>query len=322
MKKKASEEPVPLPARTYAARNLVWVSAKSRTEKDADKAFQKYLNAQLKEIVSDEEASKTLLDHIAKGVSTFVREELLDIPEQESGPYDSLVKEANKLYNCTTAIGTSELALLNFPPGHPQDGGLYVGHPLEASAYYPFDSFHNLLFQHKFAEAIRLLMALGAKEIQIEHVEGWTEKEAGNITASLPMLFAEGGVSYKRKASNRETTLFTAVLDNPASPHVPDGLLWYPYEPAWNAIANGCISHGMKAFALKVEHRESYGITTALAGAYKGIGIGGEYKFRSFRKTSWSLAGSFVPPQNLWDRVRSIFDGGRESPRRQTGEPQ
>src|SRR5690349_9531050 len=34
------------------------------------------------------------------------------------------------------AIGKTEASNLNFPPGHPRDGVLYIGHPAKPSVYY------------------------------------------------------------------------------------------------------------------------------------------------------------------------------------------
>lgn len=69
-------------------------------------------------------------------------------------------------------VPRSESAKLLFPPGHPQDGVLYVGHPTVHEIYYPTAQFHRLTFEHKFSEAIELLMALGAIEIDVEHQVG------------------------------------------------------------------------------------------------------------------------------------------------------
>ena len=68
---------------------------------------------------------------------------------------------------------------LQFPPGHPQDGVLYVGHPAVREIYYPTAQFHRLTFEHKLSEAIELLMALGAIEINVEHqVARWGKRMA------------------------------------------------------------------------------------------------------------------------------------------------
>ena len=69
-------------------------------------------------------------------------------------------------------VSRSESTALLFPPGHPRDSLLYVGHPTIREIYYPAAQFHRMTFEHKFSEAIELLMALGATEIKVEHQSG------------------------------------------------------------------------------------------------------------------------------------------------------
>lgn len=57
-------------------------------------------------------------------------------------------------------IGRTQATALRFPPGHPRDGVLYVGHPAIPAVYYTIATFHRMAFEHKFAEAIDLLMHL------------------------------------------------------------------------------------------------------------------------------------------------------------------
>ena len=69
-------------------------------------------------------------------------------------------------------ISKSEASTIIFPPGHPRDGVLYIAHSAKPDVYYTTAEFHRVTFEHKFSEAIRLLMYLGATEISVEHVRG------------------------------------------------------------------------------------------------------------------------------------------------------
>ena len=69
-------------------------------------------------------------------------------------------------------VGRTQIGGLAFPPGHPRNGTIYVGHPVIAGQYYPMANFHRFLFEHKFFEAIRLLRYLGATRIEVEHLKG------------------------------------------------------------------------------------------------------------------------------------------------------
>ena len=94
-------------------------------------------------------------------------------------------------------VGKSEVSQLVFPPGHPRTGVLYVGHPAMPNVYFTVASFHRVAFEHKFAEAVDLLMHLGASEIRVEHVRGWSREFAGRLSVPLPAkknaLSAESG---------------------------------------------------------------------------------------------------------------------------------
>src|SRR5262245_39354888 len=61
-------------------------------------------------------------------------------------------------------VASTEAASLTFPPGHPRDEVLYVGHPAVPTTYYAAAGFHQLTFEHKFAEAVELVMDLGATQ--------------------------------------------------------------------------------------------------------------------------------------------------------------
>ena len=64
--------------------------------------------------------------------------------------------------------------------------------------------------------------------------------------ASLECLLGVG-----RKA-NAQTLLFEATLEGAATPHVPDGLVWYPHENTWQIIARSRIEAGLSDFSLAV----------------------------------------------------------------------
>ena len=85
-------------------------------------------------------------------------------------------------------IARSDAVSLYFPPGHPRDNIIYAGHPVpeQWQIYYPVADFHRRIFEHKFAEVIRLLMGLGAIEIEVERIEGYSKDFA--TTLNIPFL--------------------------------------------------------------------------------------------------------------------------------------
>ncbi len=101
-------------------------------------------------------------------------------------------------------VGRSEAEGLRFTPGHPLDGVVYVGHPVVPWIYYPTALFHRLTFEHKLAEALRLLMALGASEMAVEHEQGWSSD------LSTPIKIPLGLTHMRFDASGKESHQATA----------------------------------------------------------------------------------------------------------------
>jgi len=131
------------------------------------------------------------------------------------------------------SVGRREASQLRFPPGHPRDGVLYIGHPGIPSVYYTTAQFHRLTFEHKFAEAIRLLMSLGATELAVEHVSGWSREFSAKLSVPLAPVKAEIGASAGATQGSGSHLLFKAELKGTSNPTIPNNLVWYPhYCPA------------------------------------------------------------------------------------------
>ncbi|MDO8775791.1 MAG: hypothetical protein Q7K57_45235 [Burkholderiaceae bacterium] len=189
-------------------------------------------------------------------------------------------------------IGHSEATALQFPPGHPREQAMYVAHPAVPTVYYTAAAFHRMAFEHKFSEAIRLLMSLGASHIVVEHVHGWSSEFSANLSAGLPQ--GEGGVSGGRKESASSKLLFDAVLKNKKAPTLPAGLVWYLHEPTWQAVAAGRLEYGMQQFSLNVVYDDDFGVNAGLKmrAQKAGLEIGGA--FEDHMATTWKIHGKFV----------------------------
>ncbi len=190
-------------------------------------------------------------------------------------------------------VSRSEAAGLTLPPGHPRDTVVYVGHPLEPAVYYTAAQFHRKTFEHKLAEAVRLLMALGATELQVEHVVGWSSEMSARLNVPIPSHSAEVGVDAGRRSASSSSLLFRAELDGTADPAVPGGLAWYPHEPTWQQVADGRLNYGLRNFALGVRYDDDFGVNVGfkLAVAKYGLDLGGE--FEDHRSTEWRITGKF-----------------------------
>jgi hypothetical protein len=190
-------------------------------------------------------------------------------------------------------ISRTEAKDLTFPPGHPREQAIYVAHPALPSVYYTTATFHRMAFEHKFSEAILLLMSLGASKITVEHVRGWSREFAAKMSTSLDSIEVTADAGHSAKSGS--THLFEATLDNPQAPVLPSDLVWYPHEPTWQAVAQGRIKFGLSQFSLTVNYEDDFGINAGLKMRVQkaGLDLGGT--FEDHTATTWKIHGDFAP---------------------------
>ena len=189
-------------------------------------------------------------------------------------------------------VAHSEASALQFPPGHPREQTMYVAHPALPTVYYTAAAFHRMAFEHKFSEAARLLMSLGATQIVVEHVHGWSREFSAAISTGLPQ--GDGNLSAGAHASKSSKLLLEAVLDNKKPPALPSALVWYPHEPTWQAIALGRLEYGLQQFSLNVVYEDDFGVNAGLKlrAQKAGLELGGS--FEDHLATTWKIHGKFA----------------------------
>ncbi len=190
-------------------------------------------------------------------------------------------------------VGKSESNLLDFPPGHPREKVVYVGHPTIPMAYYAAADFHRFTFEHKFSEAIDLLIHLGATKLRVERVRGWSREYAGRMSAPLGPAGENVGMKAGGKSQSHNELLFEANLPGTHAPLLPDTLAWYTHEPTWQSIANGRIKFGLQNFSLSVSYDDDFGIHAGLKASVgkSGLDLGGN--FEDHEATLWLISGEF-----------------------------
>ncbi|WP_145609567.1 hypothetical protein [Nitrospirillum amazonense] len=195
-------------------------------------------------------------------------------------------------------ISFDDASDLIFPPGHPREGVVYVCHPVLPRAYCTMADFHRIVFEHKFSEAMLLLMSLGAESLEIEHVTGWSNEFSAKISANLPARNISPSLDGKKEDSSERRTLFSASLSGSTEPKLPSGLSWYPHESMWQSIARGRIEFGLSDFSLIVSSTDNYGIDARISASVlkAGLEIGGS--FEEHKTTVWRLVGKFNKPNN------------------------
>lgn len=189
-------------------------------------------------------------------------------------------------------IGRTEAQALRFPPGHPREQTLYVAHPALPSVYYTTAAFHRMAFEHKFAEAILLLMSLGARKITVEHVRGWSREFSAKISTPLPEIDATASAGHSAKSGS--SLLFEATLNNKHVPSIPSDLVWFSHEPTWQAVANGRMQFGLSQFSLTVNYEDDFGVNAGLKVRVQkaGLDLGGT--FEDHTATTWKIYGVFA----------------------------
>ncbi|MBB5371284.1 MULTISPECIES: hypothetical protein [unclassified Janthinobacterium] len=188
-------------------------------------------------------------------------------------------------------IGTTEAQSIQFPPGHPRQQTLYVAHPAKPSVYYTTATFHRMAFEHKFSEAISLLMSLGAKTITVEHVRGWSREFSAKVSTPLAGVEAEAGLGQSAKSGH--SLLFEAKLKNNSPPSIPEDLVWFPHEPTWQAVAQGRVKFGLSKFSLAVNYDDDFTVNAGLKVRVQkaGLDLGGT--FEDHMATTWKIFGDF-----------------------------
>jgi len=141
-------------------------------------------------------------------------------------------------------------------------------------------------------------MSLGATEMSVEHVIGWERDFSANLT--VPVLQTVSNVSASAGSEKKQSSslLFTAKLANKAAPSIPVGLVWYPHEPTWQAVANGRITYGLTDFSLTVRYEDDFAVNAGLklAAGKAGLDLGG--KFEDHVATVWRISGTFASASN------------------------
>lgn len=191
------------------------------------------------------------------------------------------------------AVGKSDATSLKLPLGHPRNRVLYAGHPGEPAVYYPAAQFHHATFDHKSSEAVRLLMSLGATQIDVQHVRGYGSEIMGEAGGKDPRIPADLKAWLTRARGRSREFRFTAKLSGTHDPQIPDDLVWFPHEDNWKQIADGRLKYGLKEFALELRYEDDFSIGAGLKSkaGKAGLELGG--KFADYEQTLWVLKSTF-----------------------------
>jgi hypothetical protein len=192
-------------------------------------------------------------------------------------------------------MSEAEAAALRFPVGHPRRKVVYVGHPIAPLTYIPMAHFHAFLFEHKVAEALRLIRSLGADSVDVIHVEGWDQRIGIALTAPLPGAEpVQVGTTAGLERGQGKYVMAKMRLKPAGTPRVPANLIWLPHEPLWQEIVDARLVSGLTSFVLDVRSHEDFGVNTSLKALVAKSGLEAGGSFIEHRATLWRIEGTFA----------------------------
>ena len=161
------------------------------------------------------------------------------------------------------------------------------------TVYYPFADFHRVTFEHKFSEAISLLMHLGARQVRVEHVRGWSREFSNRLSVPLTAVNESVAVEVVVEKRSQVQLLYEAEFAGVQEPKLPESLVWYYHEPTWQSIAEGRLKFGLKQFSLVVAYEDDYGVHAGLRASAAKAGFDIIGKFEDHEATMWRITGDF-----------------------------
>lgn len=248
---------------------------------------------------------------VADDVAEATRPHLEHVSEDEASVLDRLRRRGSKIADESVAatlravqrmrakdadvllISRTEAAALTFSPSHPHLRTVYVAHPIITSQYFDAAHFHQHLLEGKFAELLRLLSALGAKDILIEQTEGRSSDSV--LGGAVGALGLTGEARRRRKLFARSGAGWRGTLPGHKKPHLPEGeLAWYPTEPLWQAIAEARVKYRQQQFDLELRHDQSYGVDAKLGAALKKAELEAGGELHRHESSAWRISGTFL----------------------------
>ncbi len=220
---------------------------------------------------------------------------------------------------------------IKFPIGHPQPNTLYIGHPLKAGEYIPFENATEQLFMEKVRELCYLAQCLGAVEIKFKRIKGLDVSSTDNTSVERS---GEAGrkflnVGGSQEVSNSETNTHSSKdgvelvqrYSPIKKPFCPDGLIWYNSDPTWQTLVKQRLNGNILSY---VEHVSSTETTTVSSNQLVSLKGSFEYLFlkasgsydaktdKTFSKTEeieWEIDMQFKPLQDFEETAISSDQG-------------
>ena len=178
-----------------------------------------------------------------------------------------------------------------FELGYPEPGVAYVRHPVRATRLIPLASYHPTIMVEKVNDAIAMLTALGAAEIELSYGTEVSNEVRADLELMFGLVKIGGGATKEEKVN-----VVYSASGTGAPPRALPPLTWLD-EPGWRGIIDGRLHAGLREFELTFTFDHLSGVDAELSAAVRkfGLRIGGD--FRRAHKAAFELKGSF-PAEN------------------------
>lgn len=193
---------------------------------------------------------------------------------------------------CNYMLLADAITKFDFPDGVPRINNIYVANPKVKNVYYPFNQFHHYIFQHQFAELIRLFQSLGVKDLKISKLSG-TEKEFNSETkASYSGGEAGGGFGKEHKYYNE--IVYEANYEGHDKPELPANLFWYEDELSLQEIVRSRLKRELKNFNIQIKSEKDWGVNHKLYASLTNYDLSINGKFERKQNYILSITGTFL----------------------------
>lgn len=144
-----------------------------------------------------------------------------------------------------------ELDGIDFAGDRWEIGFIYAQHPLNKNFYINYDNFEDELLRERCNEVVRLLLSLGAKQIEISTSESESTRSAWIMNVIEPVASTFGFEGVETSVS-RNTLHIGVKGPGHSEPFVPIDLQWLPYEPTWQSIIEARTKFHVQEFEVNV----------------------------------------------------------------------
>lgn len=182
---------------------------------------------------------------------------------------NTLVMDAQDIIDYNNAV-SADLKLI-FGKDEPQNGMMYIQHPMKQNVYFSIKTFNSGLLEQKYNELKKLLVALGATQVtcEVEYSDTTDEKYRRRMKAGGGVDTVFGGVegsfandnASSRVVSLRNTLAHRIVKRSSGKPYIPEGMVFYPFEESWQDLASMALDGSLKEYDVSLTCSKDYAVT-------------------------------------------------------------